>query len=231
MVSARWNGRPLKAKSIPGNAMLMSAGQDSSWACSNSMDELLIFLDPVVVTEVAEDAGIASLWLHDGLGLVNPGLQVVASQILSELEAPEVATRLFADTLARTLALHLVRRHSTARPVEARLHQLSPRQLHAATDFIDSFIDHDLSLKSIADAAAISPFRFARGFREALGQSPRQYVITRRIERAKELLKGTDQSLAEIGSQVGFATQSHFTAMFRRRCGMTPKRYRDTIGN
>jgi AraC family transcriptional regulator len=209
--------------------MLMSAGQDSSWACSNSMDELLIFLDPSIVMDVAEEAGIRNLWLLDGVGFVSPGLQIVASQILAELEAPELATRLFADTVALTLGLQLVRRHSSARPLGARVHQLSPRQLHAATEFIDSFIDQDLSLKRIADAAAISPFRVARGFREALGQSPRQYVISRRIERAKELLRGTEPTLAEIASQVGFATQSHFTAMFRRRCGMTPKRYRDTL--
>lgn len=230
-VCSKWNGRLLKGKSLPGNTMLMSAGQESTWACSNSMDELLIFLDPDVVKEVAEEVGVSRIWLLDGLGLVNPGLQVVASQILAELEMPEVATRLFADTLARTLALHLVRRHSTARPIEARVQHLSPRQLRAATDLIDSSLDQDLSLKSIANAAAISPFRFARGFREALGQSPRQYIISRRIERAKELLKSTDQTLADIGSQVGFATQSHFTAMFRRRCGTTPKRYRETVKN
>jgi AraC family transcriptional regulator len=125
------------------------------------------------------------------------------------------------------LAFQLVRRHSTARPLGAqRVPQLTARQVHAATDFIDAFLDRDLSLKSIADAAATSPFRFARGFRGALGQSPRQYVISRRIERAKELLQRRDHSIAEIATLVGFATQSHFTAMFRRRCGVTPKRYR-----
>jgi AraC family transcriptional regulator len=74
----------------------------------------------------------------------------------------------------------------------------------------------------------MSPFRFARAFKKATGQSPRQYVIHRRIERAKALLRAGDQDLAQIAQRVGFSTQSHFTDVFRRLCGTTPARYRDT---
>ncbi|MCX7056979.1 MAG: AraC family transcriptional regulator, partial [Proteobacteria bacterium] len=104
---------------------------------------------------------------------------------------------------------------------------MTARQLRAATDFIESQLDQDLSLESISAASAMSPFRFARAFKKATGQSPLQYVIHRRIDRAKELLRSGDRDLADIANLVGFSTQSHFTAVFRRRCGTTPKRYRD----
>jgi AraC family transcriptional regulator len=209
--------------------MLMNAGQDSVWHCAEPIDELHIFLDPRIVAEVAEEAGAPGLHLIDGVGLIDPGLREISSQLLAELESPGIATRLFADTMARALALQLIRQHSTVRVRDTDRIEMTSRQLRAATDYIDSHIDEELTLESISSAIAMSPFRFARGFRKAAGHSPRQYIIQRRIERAKDLLRASRRGLAEIASLVGFSTQSHFTAMFRRHCGMTPKRYRDAI--
>src|SRR5262249_9657937 len=123
---------------------------------------------------------------------------------------------------------HLLRRHSTAGVsyFTDRL-EITAHQLRLSTDYIESHLGEDLTLERIAEAAAMSPFRFARAFRKATGQSPRQYVIIRRIERAKELLRSTDRDLSEIAMGIGFATQSHFTAVFHKRCGTTPKKYRD----
>ncbi|MEI8299236.1 MAG: AraC family transcriptional regulator [Pseudomonadota bacterium] len=227
-VDTRWSGRSLRGRSLPGNAMLMAAGQDSSWHCSTAMDELQVFLDPDVVNEVATEIGVPSYDLIEGVGIVDPVIREISLQLLAEIENPGIGTRLFGDTMARTLALHLLRRHSTAAAsAPPRRIDMTARQLRAATDFIESQLDQDLSLESISAASAMSPFRFARAFKKATGQSPLQYVIHRRIDRAKELLRSGDRDLADIANLVGFSTQSHFTAVFRRRCGTTPKRYRD----
>jgi AraC family transcriptional regulator len=74
----------------------------------------------------------------------------------------------------------------------------------------------------------MSPFRFARAFKKATGRAPRQYVINRRIQHARELLRSPRREIAEVAYRVGFATQSHFTAVFHRHCGITPRRFRDT---
>ncbi len=228
-IQTRWSGRAVRGHSVPGNAMLMAAGQDSVWHCATAIDELQVFLDPGVVDEVAAEIGVPRFNLIEGVGIVDPVIRNISLQILAEIESPGMGTRLFGDTIARTLALHLLRRHSTAGVTEApRRIEMTARQLRAATDYIESHLDEDLSLETIAMAPAMSPFRFARAFKKATGQSPRQYVIHRRIERAKALLRTGDQDLAQIAQRTGFSTQSHFTDVFRRVCGTTPARYRDT---
>jgi AraC family transcriptional regulator len=227
-IETRWGGRLHRAGSQPGNAMLMSAGQDSVWHCSQPIDELHVFLDPAILQEVAQEVGSHRFELLDGVGIVDPAIREISMQLLAEIEHPGMGTRLFADTMARALALQLIRRRSTARFTDApRMICMTPRQLRAATDYIEAHLGQDLSLESLSAAPAMSPFRFARAFKRATGQSPRQYVITRRIERAKELLRSREGDIADVAQLVGFSTQSHFTAVFHRQCGITPKRFRD----
>ena len=86
---------------------------------------------------------------------------------------------------------------------------------------------HALSLVDLATVAQTSPAHFARLFKCATGQTPHQYVITCRMERAKQLLTETTLPLHEIGARVGYADQSHFTALFRQYVATTPKAHRD----
>jgi AraC family transcriptional regulator len=149
-------------------------------------------------------------------------------RLLAEIERPELGTRLFADTMARALALELIRRRSTARTPRLPPVHMTARQLKTTIDHIEAHLDQDLSLAHLAAAPAMSPFRFARAFKVATGQSPRQYVIARRLERAKELLRSCPLEIGDIAGIVGFATLSHFSAAFRRHCGISPKRYRES---
>lgn len=232
LIDTRWGGRSHRARSQPGSTMLMAAGQDSVWHCSDRIDELHIFLDPAIVDEVAQEAGGRYFELLDGVGIVEPAIREISLQLLAEIECPGMATRLFADTMARALALQLIRRRSTARLTEApRRLFMTARQLQAATDYVEAHLAEDLSLENLAAAPGMSPFRFARAFKKATGRSPRQYVIGRRIERAKQMLRSGRGAIAGIANQVGFSTQSHFTSVFHRHCGVTPKRFRDSCGS
>ncbi len=227
-IRTHWGGRTHRGHSSPGNVMLMAAGQDSVWACPTAIDELHMFLDPAIVEEVAREVGGQQVELIEGVGIVDPAITDIARQVLGELEQPGIGSRLFADTAARALALVLVRRHSTASGTNALLRsEMTARQLRLATDYIEAHLDEGLTLESISAATGMTQFRFARAFRKATGQSPRQFVIARRIECAKELLRSTDFDIVEIANRVGFATQSHFTTIFGRRCGTTPRRYRE----
>ena len=79
----------------------------------------------------------------------------------------------------------------------------------------------------MAAAAHLSPYHFARQFKAATGLPPHQYVILRRVERAKELLQaGADLSLAEVALRAGFSDQSQFSNHFKRLVGVTPSQFR-----
>ena len=83
-----------------------------------------------------------------------------------------------------------------------------------------------LSLEAIAGVAGISPSHFVALFRQSTGSAPHQYVLTQRIEKAKQLLTQTKLPVSEIAVRTGFADQSHFTRVLRDRTGLTPRQLR-----
>ena len=88
---------------------------------------------------------------------------------------------------------------------------LTPRQLQRVLDYIDTHLDQDLKLENLAQLLDISQFHFSRLFKQSLGSSPYQYLIHQRIERAKLLLKQTDQSIVDIAFDCGFNSHSHLS--------------------
>ena len=106
---------------------------------------------------------------------------------------------------------------------------LTPSKVQRTIAYIQAHLEHTLSLAELAAVAQMSPAHFARLFKGATGQTPHQYVLRCRMERAKHLLTGTTFPIHEIGARVGYADHSHFTALFRRYVASTPKAYRDAI--
>ena len=87
----------------------------------------------------------------------------------------------------------------------------------------------EISLPAVAEAVGMSYFHFSRAFKQSMGVSPNNYLVERRVERAKKLLAETDTPVVETALRVGFASQSHFTTTFRRLVGTTPKAYRESL--
>jgi AraC family transcriptional regulator len=226
-LSTRWNGLARRSRSLPGNIMIMSANQGSYWEWQGEIEELHMFLDPEVLSAAAHEIADRPVQLLDGIGIIDMAILDVALKINAELAQPGLCGRLFSQSMTHSLALQLLRRHSTLCGSD-RLERLDipAHRLRAALEYIEAHLCEDVSLEAIAAAANLSTFRFARGFRKATGQPPHQYVIGRRLERAKDLLRTTNADIAEVARRVGFATQSHFTAVFSKRCGLPPKRYR-----
>jgi transcriptional regulator GlxA family with amidase domain len=100
------------------------------------------------------------------------------------------------------------------------------RHLLRARDLADSRYAEPLDLEALAGAANVSSRHFSRSFRRVFGETPYQYLLTRRLERARHLLRTTDRSVAEICLDVGFASVGSFTTTFRRHIGVTPTAYR-----
>lgn len=102
------------------------------------------------------------------------------------------------------------------------------RHLLRAKDLIDARYREPLDVPALARAAHLSPAHFSREFRRAFGETPHQYLLTRRLERAAALLRNTDYSVAEICFAVGLQSVGSFTTSFGRTYGLSPMAYRAT---
>ncbi|MFL5982313.1 MAG: helix-turn-helix transcriptional regulator [Gaiellaceae bacterium] len=100
------------------------------------------------------------------------------------------------------------------------------RHLLRAKDIVDARYREPLDVPALARAAYLSPAHFSREFRRAFGETPHQYLLTRRLERAAAMLRNTDRSVADICFTVGLRSVGSFTTSFRRVYGMTPTAYR-----
>jgi AraC-like DNA-binding protein len=100
------------------------------------------------------------------------------------------------------------------------------RHLLRAKDLMDARYREPLDVPALARAAHLSPAHFSREFRRAFGETPHQYLLTRRLERAAALLRNTDRSVLDICMNVGLRSVGSFTTSFRRVYGMSPTAYR-----
>lgn len=104
---------------------------------------------------------------------------------------------------------------------------LPPRRLQRVLEHVKENIEKDLSVAEMAQVVGMSQYYFSKLFKLSTGTTPHQYVMRQRVERAQELLRETNTALVEVATHVGFETQSHFTSVFRRLVGITPKKFRE----
>jgi transcriptional regulator GlxA family with amidase domain len=100
------------------------------------------------------------------------------------------------------------------------------RHLLRARDLIDAGFAGPLDLTALARAAHVSPRHFSRSFKATFGETPHRYLLSRRLERARHLLRTTELQVGEICLEVGFQSVGSFTATFRRHVGASPTAYR-----
>jgi AraC family transcriptional regulator len=183
------------------------------------------FIDRIADELVGKNVEIIEQWAaHD------PLIQQLGSDLKREFQQ-QPPRKVYVESVVQVLANHLVRHYST-NPVaiEETTAQLTPRQLQQAIDYIHDRLDRDITLSELANVVKMSQYRFARAFKQSTGMPPHQYLLSQRIERAKQLLAMTQLPIGDISYQLGFANQSHFTATFRRFTTVTPNRYRQSIG-
>lgn len=99
-------------------------------------------------------------------------------------------------------------------------------RLRTARAYLDSHYASAITIQYVSREVALSPYHFIRLFGRAYKQTPHQYLIQRRINRAKELLRSSDLSITDICFEVGFESLGSFSTLFRKTTGLSPSEYR-----
>jgi AraC-like DNA-binding protein len=181
------------------------------WAVFEQNDALFRHMDRGDILTEVSPRGSAESWP----AIVTPPEPALARW--SQPGSEELRLRSRLDTLA-------ISRH-VSKPLRAR-GGLPPATLRRIRDYVDSHLDQNIELESLAATAELSVYHFARTFKQSEGTTPHAFVLERRLARARELLARTDLSLSEVAFAVGFADQSHFTRRFRQIVGVSPGQFR-----
>jgi AraC family transcriptional regulator len=220
--------RPLPTGSIT----VVPAGSSTLWRWQGSPDWLVVCLEPSLLAGVATESfefDSSRMVVPPLVSLNVPELRSAMLAVDAELRASGVGGSLLAESFANVLAVHLVRHIMGARRPKAPTDGVLPRhKLRAVVEYIMENLEGSPTLEEMAKVVNLSPYYFARQFKASTGLAPYQFVITRRIERAKDLLRTNGGlGLAEVAFCSGFANQSHFCLHFKRIAGVTPRRFRD----
>ena len=183
------------------------------------------FLQNIARETLSQDCD--RLQLQPEFQVRNSQIEAIAMMLFKESQQPAFGSQLYRDSLANVLAVNLLQHHATTTPpLPVYEGGLPPRQLQQILEYVDAHLDRDLRLEHLAQVLDMSQFHFSRLFKQSIGLSPYQYLIQQRIERAKQLLKQTDQSIVDIALNCGFNSHSHLSKQFRQVTGITPKAYR-----
>ncbi|MFM0597731.1 MULTISPECIES: helix-turn-helix domain-containing protein [Paraburkholderia] len=193
-----------------------------------AFDFVLVELSHAFVTNTCyERGGSAITGFSSLLGKKDPIFGHLAQVLALTLDSRSEASPLFVEQLGVALGTHLIDRYGkVASESDKKSRRLSSLQETRAKDMLLARTQGSISLEEIASACNLSRSYFIRAFRETTDRTPHQWLVERRIDRARDLLKHSDAPLSEIAIACGFADQSHFTRTFSQLVGAPPGTWR-----
>lgn len=168
-----------------------------------------------------------TLSLRTQMPIEDETLSTLLVTMYEELRRDCSSGRLFAQGLSLALVGYLRSRYGDSASFRTP-GKLSQGNLSRIVAYLDANLGRDIGIEELASLLNLSSSQFSRLFKMTVGLSPYQYLQKKRIQRAVELMKGSD-SLAQIAQKVGLSNQSHFTQVFRQVHGVTPARARSEL--
>lgn len=214
-------GKRLSHHSGPGSLCLCPAGARYFGAFQGPMEGVVLQVSPECLTLAMADRAAHAGTLVERMDGQDPVLTRIAHVLEAEAAANHPNGMLFWGGVADGLLEHLAAHHLSTAPARprGRMHASALKRLE---DFIQSNLAEPLDLDSLAAVVGYTRFHFARLFRATMGVSPHRYVVRRRLQRARALLRDGEDSLAQVAVATGFTDQSHLSNWMRRVYGATP---------
>jgi len=207
-------------------AVLFDLRHEVEALLTDPFDVLHINLPRGYLKDIARANGATTfhdLEVRSGQGFSDAVINHLGHALLPALERPQETNPLYLDHVLQAMIVHLARTIGVGIEERVSARGLSPRQLKHATELMMSRLDGSLTIGEVARACGLSPSYFARQFHEATGVHPHQWLLRQRVETAKALMTSSPLSLAQVALAAGFADQSHFTRVFSRITGVTPR--------
>jgi len=190
-------------------------------------DAVIISLDMAFFDQKAREAHVSEAPRLTGrYNAVDPFMREVGNALRDDLLMQRTPPRAYLESLATVIAIHLARNYCGAAAALPRCAGLPPHKLAWVQAYIRQNLAAPIRVQQMAAAVHMSTFHFARMFKETTGQPPHVYVTLQRMEYAKDLLCNGNLPLVDVAASAGFQTQGHFTGVFHRYAGVTPRIFR-----
>jgi AraC family transcriptional regulator len=224
----------------PGVLTFLHADQRVQWAM-DAIDEVVhvhLYVSARALASYARTHGVAVPEpMRNFIAFRDPWLEGYFRLLISEYDLyganGRLADSLFLDETENLLHGRLLFAQLTsgcvpggAPPARPRISPLRPTIVRRIADFVAQNLASDIRLEQLAALAAVSVDHFVRAFRQATGLTPHRFVLERRLETARELLRDDPAPISAIARRCGFASAAHFSAVFHGRFGVTPSQYR-----
>jgi AraC family transcriptional regulator len=231
-VSCRRGGHLHRGTVVHGDIEIIPAFTPSVWEILEKDTFLTLSVSSSLLRLVAEELDLdpGRIEIRNRFQVRDIQLESIGWALKEEMECGYPCGRLYYDSLAVAVAARLVRCHSSVSREPIRTTgRLSERKLRQVLSYIEDNLGQDISLREVAGVAGMSVSHFKTLFRESVGLPLHQYVIRRRVERAKTLLAEDKLPISQIAFETGFAHQSHLARHMRRMLGVTPRALRDAL--
>ena len=226
----RFNGREFDGAQRQGDLWLMPAGLSSFFHWESTDKSLMFIIDPAFLHHMAVETNCVNpdqVELLDFTYRRDYQIEAIAQFFYQEMQQDSIGMRLYTESLANLLAIHLLRQYCAFKPALKQYQDGLPQHsLQRVFNYIHDHLEQDISLSQLSNIGGVSKYYFIKLFKQSTGRTPHQYLIQQRLEQAKQLLKHSNLSITEIALQCGFTSQSHLTKTFRDAIGTTPKAYR-----
>ena len=205
-----------------GDLYLLPVGSTGTWEVDPTSIATCFYFSPALLRATAEDIGLdpAVVELTPQLQARDEQIKHIAAVIADAFTTGVPPGRLYSESLGTALLARIVGRFASSRSIRQK-NGLSKRQLQRVIDHIDAHADEDLSLAGLAAITGLSESHFRSQFRRSMGLPVHQYVIRRRVAKARTLLM-RGRSISQAAFESGFADQSHMARCMRRVLGLLP---------
>lgn len=208
------------------------AGVRSGWRWHERSKVIVITLEPDALERFAQtEVGVllTGRQLRDLPQFTDPDICQAGVLVRDALATRDIGSDVMFESLARVFLVKLIQKYGERDDLLEFAKGFTSKHYKRVLNFVSENFGRSVTLDELASEAGLSASHFSRLFKETIGQSPMQFVMSYRVEEAKKMLAEPDRPMIDIALNCGFADQAHFSRVFKQTTGKTPKSWRTAL--